>query len=147
MFLDWMISEGFFRGDRHPLVGLKKRRPRGRIVQLEEKEVQNLLKQPKRNTYSGLRDFSLMCLSIDTGIRPGEALALLPEDFHASRSEVVVRAEILKTRTPRTLPVSLTTVATIRQFFLVRPPEWGNAPIFASDIGELLSVTGWSVLR
>ena len=79
VFWDWAMREGFFRGNRHPLDGLKKRKPRGRIVQLEEREVSKLLQQPDRDRYSGLRDYALICLSIDTGIRPGEARSYSPE--------------------------------------------------------------------
>lgn len=85
VFWSWCVSEGLFRGDRFPLDGLKKRRPRGRIVQLSEGEVARLLKQPDRSTYAGLRDFTGILLQVDTGIRPGEMLALLPDDFAPAR--------------------------------------------------------------
>jgi integrase len=81
VFWDWTMREGYFRGDRHPLDGLKKRRPRGRIVQLEKREVNALLQQPDKNTYAGFRDYCLLLLLIDTGIRPGEALQLMSDDY------------------------------------------------------------------
>ena len=78
VFWDWVQAEGYFKGDRHPLDGLHKRKPRGRIVQLTEKNIADLLAQPDKSRYTGLRDYALICLSIDTGIRPGEALQLMP---------------------------------------------------------------------
>lgn len=144
VFWDWTISEGYFKGDRHPLTGLKKRRPRGRIVQLEEKEVAALLQRPDQKTYAGLRDYSLMLLQIDTGIRPGEALQLLPEDYRPARGEIIVRAAVAKTRMARTLPLSAPTMSAIDSLLLARPQEWGDAPIFATETGTMLQVMSWT---
>lgn len=144
VFWDWTIAEEYFRGSRHPLDGLKKRKPRGRIVQLEEREVLRLLEQPDKKTFTGFRDYCLICFSIDSGIRPGEALQLMPEDFSPEKGEVAVRAEIAKTRTPRVLPLSAPTVAAIGKLLAIRPEEWGSAPIFSTETGTPLQEMTWS---
>ena len=142
VFWNWVIDEGYFKGSRHPLDGIKKRKPRGRIVQLSEKEIASLLSQPDRSLYTGLRDYTLICLSIDTGIRPGEALQLMPEDFSHEKKEVIIRAEIAKTRVSRVLPLSDPTVQNIQKLLTVRP--WKRAPIFATETGTPYSVQSWS---
>jgi len=142
VFWDWAMSEGYFKGDRHPLDGLRKRKPRGRIVQLSETEIARLLQQPDRCCYTGLRDYALMCLSIDCGIRPGEALKLMPSDFYPEKKEIIVRAEIAKTRVSRVLPLSDPTVQNILKLLAVRP--WKGAPIFATETGTQLNVQPWS---
>ncbi len=144
VFWDWTMREGYFRGDRHPLDGLKKRRPRGRIVQLEEGEVARLIQQPDKGRYTGLRDYALICLQVDTGIRPGEALQLMPDDYYREKGEVVVRAEVAKTRTPRILPLAAPTVAAVDKLLAVRPLTWRDAPIFATENGLPFSVTEYS---
>ncbi len=144
VFWDWMLSEGYFRGGIHPLHGLKKRRTQGRIIQLEEKEVQKLLRTPNQKTYCGLRDYALMLLSLDTGIRPGEALQLLPGDLYHERRELAVRAEIAKTRTPRVLPLSEPTLEVIQRILKVRPWDWRESPLFCNETGEAWNVTSWS---
>ncbi|MDD2454436.1 MAG: site-specific integrase [Synergistaceae bacterium] len=144
VFWDWTMREGYFRGDRHPLDGLKKRKPHGRIVQLEESEVALLLQQPDKGRYTGLRDYALICLQIDTGIRPGEALQLMPGDYHHDKGEVVIRAEVSKTRTPRVLPLAAPTVAAVDRLLAVRPLTWRDALIFATESGLPFSVTEYS---
>ncbi|NCC58293.1 MAG: site-specific integrase [Synergistales bacterium] len=144
VFWDWTMREGYFRGDRHPLDGLKKRKPRGRIVQLEEAEVHNLLDQPDKGRYAGFRDYALICLQVDTGIRPGEALQLMPDDFHREKGEVIVRAEVAKTRTPRILPLAAPTIQTIETLLSLHCPTWRNAPIFATEYGLPFSVREYS---
>jgi len=144
VFWDWTLSEGYFRGGIHPLHGLKKRKTQGRIVQLEEKDVAALLRTPNQKTYCGLRDYALMLLSLDCGIRPGEALQLLPDDFRPEKEELAVRAEVAKTRTPRTLPLSGPTLEVIQRILKVRPWDWREAPIFCTETGEPWNVTSWS---
>lgn len=143
-FWDWCIHDGVITVEKHPLDGLKKRKPQGRIIQLEESEVSKLLKQADISTYAGLRDYALMCLSIDTGIRPYEALQLMPDDFRADRQEITVRREIAKTRQPRTLPLSTPTTKKISDLLKARPKAWGNVNIFCSETGTELTVSTWS---
>ena len=143
-FWDWCISEDLIPGEKHPLAGLKKRKVQGRIVQLEEREVARLLKQPDLTRYTGIRDHALMCLQIDTGIRPNEALQLVPDDFKADKQEITVRAVTAKTRQARTLPISAPTAKEILKLLQVRPKEWGNVNIFCSENGSPFSVSAWS---
>ncbi len=144
VFWDWTAREGYFRGDRHPLDGLKKRKPNGRIVQLDEKEVARLLQQPDKERYTGLRNYALICLQIDTGIRPGEALQLMPGDYHSEKGEMRVRSEVAKTRMPRILPLAAPTVSAIDKLLTVRPLSWRDSPIFATECGLPYSVTEYS---
>ena len=142
VFWDWVQAEGYFKGDRHPLDGIKKRKPQGRIVQLTEKNIADLLAQPDKSRYTGLRDYCLICLQIDTGIRPGEALNLMPFDFSHEKKEIIIRAEVAKTRVSRVLPLSDPTVQAIQKLLTVRP--WKNAPIFATETGKPFNVQSWS---
>jgi len=144
VFWNWSIQEGFFRGSRHPLDGLKKRKPQGRIVQLEESEVHNLLQQPDKGRFAGFRDYCLMCLQIDTGIRPGEALQLMPEDFSREKGEIMIHAEVAKTRTPRMLLLAAPTTQAIQKLLSLHSPTWRNAPIFATEYGLSFSVREYS---
>ena len=143
-FWDWCISEEIIPGKMHPLAMMKKRKTQGRIVQLEEREVARLLKQPDLTRYTGLRDHALMCLQLDTGIRPNEALQLVPDDFKADKQEITVRAESAKTRQARTLPISAPTAKEILRLLQVRPKEWGNVNIFCSENGSTFTVSAWS---
>lgn len=143
-FWDWCISEEIIPGKMHPLAKMKKRKTQGRIVQLEEREVARLLKQPDLTRYTGLRDHALMCLQLDTGIRPNEALQLVPDDFKADKQEITVRAESAKTRQARTLPISAPTAKEILRLLQVRPIEWGNVNIFCSENGSTFTVSAWS---
>ena len=143
-FFDWLVLEGYYRGNVHPLAGIKKRRAASRIVELEDKDLRKLLDVVDGTHYAGLRDRAGILLSLDTGIRPGELVQLLPADYNAEKGEVIVRAEVAKTRTPRVLPLSPVTVQAIDKLLLLRPSLWRAAPIFAGERGKALPVTTWS---
>ncbi|MCL6558201.1 MAG: site-specific integrase, partial [Firmicutes bacterium] len=67
--------------------------------------LKKLLDMPDQTTFSGLRDYALLLLQLDTGIRPKEALSLEVSDINLQACEVYVRAETAKTRIARTLPI------------------------------------------
>lgn len=144
VFWRWMMEEGFIRGDGYPLRGLKKRKPQHRIVQLSEKDIGRLLKQPDRTTYCGLRDYALILLQIDTGARPSEALTLAPGDYNREEGSITIRAEHAKTRVARTLPLSGATMDAMDRLLAVRPREWSESPLFCSDDGTPFQVTSWT---
>ncbi|MFC3746812.1 hypothetical protein [Paenibacillus sp. GCM10012306] len=62
---------------------LKKRKDEGRDVNIDQDIIMKLLTIPNKDTFVGLRDFALILLTLDTGIRPKEELALSIPDFNA----------------------------------------------------------------
>ncbi|WP_218032419.1 tyrosine-type recombinase/integrase [Paenibacillus humicus] len=74
-FFNWCADKGMI--DENPLLNSKKRKAEGRIVNLDENIIRELLLAPDTSTYTGLRDHALMLFFLDTGIRPKEAFALL----------------------------------------------------------------------
>ncbi len=141
-FFTWCVHEGLLPSD--PTEGLKKRKDEGRIVSIDDNMLIKLLELPDRGTFTGLRDYALILLTLDTGIRPGEALSLLPSDVNIRSREVCVQAEVAKTRTRRTLPISPATAKAISKLLSVRHPEWEeNVPVFCSQDGTKMSRQSW----
>jgi integrase len=97
------------------------------------KAIKTLLKQPDRKTFTGIRDYAVIILTLDTGIRPKESLSLLPGDINLGHLEIYVRAEKSKTRISRILPISSVTAKAIRKVIKVRPDIWDEeVPVFCS---------------
>jgi integrase/recombinase XerD len=51
-----------------------------RIVNIDEDALGKLVSAPNLNTFAGIRDYALILLQLDTGIRPKEALTLIETD-------------------------------------------------------------------
>ena len=129
-FFSWLVDEGAYTGN--PVEGIRARKAEPRIVQHSAETLANLLKLPDKSTYCGRRDYALICLSIDTAIRPSEALALTVDDVNLKEMTVLVRASIAKTRKSRTLPFSIETAKAIQGLITARPREWETPLLFAN---------------
>ncbi|GBF34672.1 site-specific recombinase XerD [Desulfocucumis palustris] len=99
---------------------------------------------PNQKTFPGLRDYALLLIQLDTGIRPKEALSLLISDINLDSLEVYIRAENAKTRIARTLPISPLTAKAIQKLLNNRSPVWSeNIPVFCTCDGQKLNGNGW----
>jgi len=140
-FFSWLVNEGAYT--RNPLEGIKTRKAEPRIVQHSAEILTKLLKLPDKTTYCGKWDYALLCLSIDTAIRPSEALALELDDVNLKEMVVLIRASIAKTRKSRTLPFSVETAKALQALIASRPREWETPLLFANYEGDKLTVSGW----
>ncbi|SMB97701.1 Site-specific recombinase XerD [Thermanaeromonas toyohensis ToBE] len=141
-FFAWCVKEGYL--PENPATGIKKIRDDGRIRHISLEDVERLLKQPNRKTYTGMRDYCMMLLQLDTGIRPSEMVELLPGDVNLEAREIYIRPETAKARIARTLPISPFTAQVIAQFLKLRPSWWSKeVPLFASENGRKLSSWWW----
>lgn len=141
-FFDWCIQEGILT--ENPLTGFKKKKAEGRIVNIDEAILTKLLSLPQKDTFAGLRDYALLLLTMDTGIRPKEALTLRVEDINLRSLEVNIRSEEAKTRVSRTLPLSPVTANAIRDLISARHRAWKNStPVFCSSEGTAMTAIKW----
>jgi site-specific recombinase XerD len=141
VFFKWTVRQGVLYAN--PTDGIKLRKAQPRIVNHGKDIIRALIDQPDRTTFVGLRDYALILLTMDSGIRPGESLQLQVEDINIPGSYVTVRAEVSKTREPRTMPLSAPTTKAIIQLIAVRPSDWEGAPLFCTCSGTPLVLQSW----
>ncbi|MET3658554.1 tyrosine-type recombinase/integrase [Sporosarcina psychrophila] len=82
-----------------------------------DEEIETLLASPRRRTYTGLRDYVMMILMTDTGMRIGEMSALVRGDVDLIYRQISLRAEITKNRRARIVPMSRSTADLLRSLF------------------------------
>jgi len=123
-FFDYCLEEGKLKYNPCKAKGFKYRKESKRIVNHPPEVITELLNLPDKETFTGLRNYTLMLLMLDTGIRPGEALQLRLSDFRVN--EIHVRQEIAKTKRERYLPISPVVSSAIRKFISVRHLLWDN---------------------
>jgi len=123
-FFDYCVDEGVLTHNPCNPKDFKYRHDPQRVVNHPPEVISKLLSMPDKTSFTGLRDYTLMLLILDCGIRPGEALKLRITDFKTN--EIHVRAEIAKTKRERYLPISQATSIAIKKFISVRHPFWDN---------------------
>ncbi len=141
-FFSWALAEGLF--PLNPMEGIKTRKAEPRVVQHDADLLTRLLGLPNRKTYCGARDYALICLSLDTAIRPSEALSLTLDDVDLHGLWVLVRASIAKTRKSRRLPFSPQTGEALQRLMATRHPEWRAGLLFLSQDGQQLTENAWA---
>lgn len=103
-----------------------KRKPMKKIRQLKvnreakvyftDEELRKLISKLDRSYYSEHRDYVMILLMIDSGMRLGECSCLLVEDIDLARRRINLRAEITKGRKDRTVFFSAKTETVLRRW-------------------------------
>lgn len=75
----------------------------------------------KNYTYTGMRDYAIIVLMLDTGILTREPLNLHNSDFDAKAGCIAVSKLVAKTRKTRTVYLSATTGRLIADFQEIKP--------------------------
>lgn len=140
-FFNWCLSEGILPAN--PIDGIPRRKDEPRVRHISEEQLRQLLEMPRKDTYPGLRDYAMLLLVMDSGIRPKEMLSLMPEDVNLESLEVYIRKENAKTRKSRTLPISPVTGEAIRKLLSVRPKDWQDLPLFCTCEGRPMTHNAW----
>lgn len=65
--------------------------PKDAVATFSHDELIRLLQQPDQSTFTGLRDYTILLLFLDTGIRIGELLAMNVEDVNMKEKELRIR--------------------------------------------------------
>jgi len=113
-----------------------KRHDQTLVTFLTEKEIDVLLAAPDRHTWTGRRDYTLLCLAIQTGLRISELTGLICTDIHLS-----VGAHVAchgKGRKDRVTPLTSHTIAALRVWLAERAGHPGD-PLFPTRTGGRLS--------
>lgn len=142
IFLEWCTTEGYII--KNPIKNWKYKKAEDRIVDIPEDVLKQLLNAPNKKSFVGLRDYTLIVLTLDTGIRPKEAMSLTKEDVCFKQMLVSVRSTIAKTRVPRSLPISSLAGQSIRKLISVHHEAWKTKLIFCTFEGNKMDRNRWA---
>lgn len=104
--------------------GLHKRKDDGNVKPIEIERLQAFLSAIDRKSYTGLRDYVIIMLMLDTGMRTTELLHLRNSDFDEKARSITVSKLIAKTRQTRTAYLCPTTANLIASFQEIKPKQW-----------------------
>lgn len=109
-------------------------------VVFDPKDIDSLLRACDEKTFTGIRDFAIVMLLFDTGIRAAELLGLGDGDIDWERGLIAVFGKGSKARG---VPVSGRTLRAIRRYQRRRYAQIFDPPaLFVSNVGEPLTSSG-----
>ena len=85
-------------------------------VNISDEDFKKLIKSMDKSYFSEHRDYAMIMLMIDSGMRLGECSCLLMEDINLARHQIALRAEITKGRKDRMVYFSAKTEQVIRRW-------------------------------
>lgn len=135
MFNFW-VSEGYL--ESNPFKKVRQiSEPIDTVESITMEQVAKLLKQPDRRTFAGFRDYVLITLLVDTGLRISEAINLKFSDIDFKSNTIQIRPEIAKSRRVRYVPFSYKTNRLLREL-RSEVEELGTPYMFVTVYGNQL---------
>lgn len=132
---NWLILQEVLESNPLKNLGLKKKKDEGNIRCIAVEDVKKLLNAIDLTSYAGIRDYTILLLILDCGIRPSEIFGLKIEDIDFDNKLVTISREIAKTRTKRVLPLTDTVIELLDKMIDLKPTEWFNDLVFCSYDG------------
>ena len=90
VYLNWLFENKYINSNFSIKIKLLKV-PKDTVKPLTKQEIRKMLDACDMSTYSGFRDYTLMILILDCGIRIGEASNLLVSDVNFKQAILTVR--------------------------------------------------------
>ena len=117
-YLRWLYREEYLDNDISARIKLLKE-PKDIVKSLSDKNVLKMLKAPDMTSYDGFRDYTLMLLMLDCGVRVNEAVNIKVSDVDLKSGLIVIRGKVAKARTSRYLPISIKTVKYMKELIRI----------------------------
>ena len=106
---------------------------------LTRQETRRLLASVDQNGRNGPRDFAILQLFLQCGLRLGELTQLFAGDVTLGKTAGHLRIRDRKTRAERSVPLDASARKALRDYFATRGEVPGDEPLFPSERGKRIS--------
>lgn len=120
----WCAKQDYIPYNPFDKLELKKIKDEGKVQPAEIRDIQSLLNSLDKHNYTELRDYTIILLMLDTGIRTSELMSICNNDYDPESQSILIRPEVAKTSRSRTLYLSPMTNTALKKFMKVKPTEW-----------------------
>lgn len=115
-FFNWMVKNDYLPKNPIKDLELTKRKEDLTVHSATIEDVEKLLKACNRKTFVGLRNYTMILLMIDTGIRTSEICRLTVADYNPKSKSIIITADKAKTRQARPIYLSDDTAAALNKY-------------------------------
>lgn len=137
--LNWLVEQDYIPKSPIKVHKLRKRKDEGNIKPVPVNALREFIASLDRKTYTGLRDYVIIMVMLDTGIRTKELLALRDADYSRNGKSLCIEKTVAKTKRKRTAYLSSSTANVIENFLARKPKEWEDW-LFPNYEGHQLQV-------
>lgn len=132
-FLNWAASSGII--DKSPMGNIKIAAPKTADIETFSREqLRELFRQPDLETFVGFRDYAIMVLLLETGIRLRELVDLKTSDVRWADSQIAVAG---KNGHARLVPYQPKTRRVLKQYINARGESYVDHLFITHDDGQM----------
>lgn len=126
--------------DRNPALNVSlMRQDVDTVIPLSDDELRRFMKAPDQRQWAQWRDYVIMTLILDTGLRLGEICALEKREIDFIKKSIMLPASKNKNRKSRTLPLSTESARLLKQLITETERNFDTTYVFTTNYGEQLS--------
>ena len=96
-FFAWCAKQDYLPCNPFDKLDLKKVKDEGKVKPADIEARQTVLNSLDKSNYVELRDYTIILLMLDTGIRTSELTTLVNGDYNSASQSIYIRSEIAKT--------------------------------------------------
>lgn len=120
-FFNWCVDQEYLIYNPIAKEKLKKRKDDSNIESASIDDVKRLLKACNRTSFTGLRNYTMILLMLDTGIRTSEITRLIVSDYDRTKRTITISRQTAKTKRERTLYLSDSVAASLNDYLKKLP--------------------------
>ncbi|MCX8075173.1 MAG: site-specific integrase [Clostridia bacterium] len=141
---NWCVDENILESNPLKLAKLKKKQEQSKARYINPNGIKRLLDSMNLKTFKGLRDYTIILITLDTGVRPKELFNITIDDFNSISNEIIIKESVSKTRCQRILPLTNHIVDLVNKLIKVRSKYWTIKYIFCTADGNYMDSNRWS---
>ena len=138
-FLNWLLDQDYIPKSPIKANKLHKRKDEGNVKPVPVEDLKKFMASLDKKSYTGLRDYVIIMIMLDTGIRTKELLSLRSEDYSTVGKCLTIEKTVAKTKQKRTAYLSSNTANALESFLAKKPQEWEDW-LFPNYEGHQLQV-------
>lgn len=125
-FFNWCVDMEYLPYSPIAKAKLKKRHDDSEIHAASIDDIKAVLAACDQSSFTGLRNYTIILVMLDTGIRTAELTRLVDSDYDPCRRTILVRKQNAKTKKERTCYLSDETAIAINRYLQYKPDsiEW-----------------------
>ncbi|MBT2724806.1 tyrosine-type recombinase/integrase [Bacillus sp. ISL-46] len=105
VFFNFLVGERII--SENPAAGVKLQKEQNDTFEIfTDEDVIKILSAPNKKMYTGFRDYVMMLVLIDTGLRIGELTSIKRGDVNFQNRQIIIHAENSKKNETRVVPIS-----------------------------------------
>lgn len=105
-YFNFLVDKGIIKENPIKALEITRRKEEDKPRPANKDDLIKLLSVIPTYTYVGIRDYTMILLMADTGIRPAEIVRLKEDHLNLARSSIILTKDITKTKRERITPIS-----------------------------------------